>query len=29
MDDDPELAEVSRWHGRFLYFTPDEVEPVS
>ncbi len=28
MDDDPELAEISRWHGRFLYFTPAEVEPV-
>ena len=28
-DDDPDLAEISRWHGRFLYFTPDEVEPVS
>jgi hypothetical protein len=28
-DDDSELAEIQRWHGRFLYFTPDEVEPLS
>ncbi|MGQ0631351.1 MAG: hypothetical protein ACT4P1_09930 [Sporichthyaceae bacterium] len=28
-DDDPELAEVTRWHGRYLYFAPDEVEPVA
>jgi hypothetical protein len=27
-DDDTELAEISRWHGRFLYFAPDEVEPI-
>ena len=27
-DDDPELAEVARWHGRYLYFAPDEVEPL-
>jgi hypothetical protein len=27
-DEDPELAEIARWHGRFLYFAPDEVEPV-
>jgi hypothetical protein len=27
-EDDAELAEISRWHGRFLYFDPDEVEPV-
>jgi hypothetical protein len=27
-DDDAELAEISRWHGRFLYFAPDEVEPL-
>ena len=27
-DDDAELAEVSRWQGRFLYFTPEEVEPL-
>lgn len=28
LDDDEELAEVQRWHGRYLYFAPDEVEPV-
>ncbi len=28
LDDDPELAEVNRWHGRFLYFDPAEVVPV-
>ncbi|MBA3743720.1 hypothetical protein [Sporichthya sp.] len=28
VDDDPELAEISRAQGRFLYFAPDEVEPV-
>jgi hypothetical protein len=28
-DDDLELAEISRWHGRYLYFDPDEVEPVT
>ncbi len=28
-DDDAELAEISRWHGRYLYFDPDEVEPVA
>ncbi len=27
-DDDP-AAELQRNHGRFLYFSPDEVEPVS
>jgi hypothetical protein len=27
-DDDQELAEIARWHGRYLYFAPDEVEPV-
>ncbi|HEX3613538.1 MAG TPA: hypothetical protein VHU88_17750 [Sporichthyaceae bacterium] len=27
-DDDAELAEISRWHGRYLYFDPDEVELV-
>ena len=27
-DDDDELAEIQRWHGRYLYFAPDEVEPV-
>jgi hypothetical protein len=29
LDDDPELADISRQQGRFLYFAPDEVEPVS
>jgi hypothetical protein len=28
LDDDPELAEISRSQGRFLYFAPDEVEPT-
>jgi len=28
LDEDPELAEVQRWQGRFLYFAPDEVGPV-
>ena len=28
-DDDDELAEVTRWHGRYLYFAPDEIEPVA
>ncbi len=27
IDDDP-AAELHQWHGRFLYFHPDEVEPV-
>jgi hypothetical protein len=27
-DDDEEWAEIQRWHGRYLYFAPDEVEPV-
>jgi len=27
-DDDEELAEIQRWHGRYLYFAPDEVQPV-
>jgi hypothetical protein len=27
-DDDAEFAEIARWHGRYLYFDPDEVEPV-
>jgi hypothetical protein len=27
-DDDAELAELQRWHGRYLYFAPDEVEPL-
>ena len=25
--DDP-AAELHRWHGRYLYFAPDEVEPI-
>jgi hypothetical protein len=28
LDADPELAELQRWHGRYLYFAPDEVEPL-
>jgi len=28
IDDDPELAEISRAQGRFLYFAPDEIEPL-
>ncbi len=28
-DDDAELAEIQRWHGRYLYFAPDEVEPLA
>jgi hypothetical protein len=27
-DIDPELAELQRSHGRFLYFSPDEIEPA-
>jgi hypothetical protein len=27
-DTDPELAELQRSHGRFLYFSPDEIEPA-
>jgi hypothetical protein len=27
-DDDPEAAEVMLAHGRYLYFAPDEVEPL-
>ena len=27
-DGDEELAELTRWHGRYLYFAPDEVEPL-
>jgi hypothetical protein len=27
-DEDEELAEIQRWHGRYLYFAPDEVEPM-
>ena len=26
-EDDP-AAELQRNHGRFLYFSPDEVEPI-
>lgn len=29
LDDDPAAAEIMRWHGRYLYFKPHEVEPVS
>jgi hypothetical protein len=27
-DDDEELLEIQRWHGRYLYFAPDEVQPI-
>jgi len=27
LEDDP-AAELHQWHGRFLYFNPDEVEPL-
>jgi hypothetical protein len=27
-DDDAELAEIQRWHGRYFYFAPDEVDPL-
>src|SRR5262245_28116410 len=27
IEDDP-AAELQRWHGRFLYFYPEEVEPL-
>jgi hypothetical protein len=27
-DSDPLLAELQRSHGRFLYFSPDEIEPI-
>lgn len=27
LDDDP-AADLHQWHGRFLYFHPDEVEPL-
>lgn len=27
LDDDP-AAELYQWHGRYLYFAPDEVEPL-
>jgi len=26
LDQDP-AADLQRWHGRYLYFSPDEVEP--
>ncbi|WP_412537725.1 hypothetical protein R8Z50_17825 [Longispora sp. K20-0274] len=28
LDDDP-AADLHRWHGRYLYFSPDEVEPLA
>jgi hypothetical protein len=28
LDDDPEAAAVAHAHGRFLYFGPDEIEPL-
>jgi hypothetical protein len=27
LDDDP-ASELLQWHGRFLYFSPDEVRPL-
>jgi hypothetical protein len=27
LDEDP-AADLQRWHGRYLYFSPDEVEPL-
>jgi hypothetical protein len=27
--DDDEAADLHQWHGRYLYFHPDEVEPIS
>jgi len=27
LEDDP-AAELNRWHGRYRYFTPDEVQPL-
>jgi hypothetical protein len=27
LEDDPG-ADLHQWHGRFLYFNPDEVEPL-
>jgi hypothetical protein len=27
VDDDP-AVEIARWHRRFFYFQPDEVEPL-
>jgi hypothetical protein len=28
LDDDP-AADLHQWHGRFLYFSPEEVEPLA
>ncbi|MEJ7583327.1 MAG: hypothetical protein WKF43_04405 [Acidimicrobiales bacterium] len=28
LDDDP-AADLHQWHGRYMYFHPDEIEPVS
>ncbi|MGH8905318.1 MAG: hypothetical protein ACRD0K_02075 [Egibacteraceae bacterium] len=28
LEDDPEATEAMRWHGRYLYFSPDEVDPL-
>jgi hypothetical protein len=28
VEDDP-AAELNVWHGRFRYFSPDEVEPLN
>jgi hypothetical protein len=27
-DDDAQFAEIVRWHGRYFYFAPEEVEPL-
>ncbi len=27
LEDDP-AAEFHQWHGRYFYFSPDEVEPL-
>jgi hypothetical protein len=27
LEDDP-AADLQRWHGRYLYFSPDEVQPL-
>jgi hypothetical protein len=27
LEDDP-AADLHQWHGRYLYFAPDEVEPL-
>ena len=26
--DDDEAADLHQWHGRYMYFHPDEVEPL-